>query len=509
MEKTTDAHTSQWRIVDHDVIKPGTRGIVFNEPLIFENGKPGRTGCDIPQSEFPKRNLTAHFDPALLRHRVEGLAEVSEPEAVRHYTRLSQWNYGLDGGFYPLGSCTMKYNPKVNETVARLEGFTGLHPLQEPQTAQGALRVIYELERMLCEIVGMETASLQPAAGAQGELAGIMLVRAYHTEKGNPRKKIILPDSAHGTNPASAALCDYQSVPMQSGPDGLIDLAALEKLMDEETAALMLTNPNTLGIFEKNIKQVCEIVHKKGGLVYGDGANTNAIMGKTRFGDMGIDVCHLNLHKTFSTPHGGGGPGSGPVLAKGILAPYMPVPRVTLENGRYALDWNQPKSIGALTAYFGNFGVYLRAYAYILSMGPQGLNDVSDAAVLNANYILAKLKDHYHVPYNNTCMHECVLSDKLQQEHHVSTLDIAKALIDRGFHPPTIYFPLIVKGAMMIEPTETETMETMDMFIDSMREIAELAKTDPDAVTKSPTLAKVKRLDETQAARSPDLRHRS
>jgi len=497
-----------WKYLTHSITTPGANGLVFNEPLIFERGRPGRTGCNVPPSEFAERELTAYFDPALLRHAVEGFVDVSEPEAVRHFTRLSQWNYGVDSNFYPLGSCTMKYNPKINETIARLECFSGLHPLQEPQTVQGALRVIYELERMLSEVVGMQCASLQPAAGAQGELAGLMLIHAYLKDKGNPRKKVILPDSAHGTNPASATLCDYESVPMASGPDGLIDCAALEKLMDGETAALMLTNPNTLGMFEKNIKQVCKIVHDKGGLVYGDGANLNAIMGKTRFGDMGIDVCHINLHKTFSTPHGGGGPGSGPVLAKDFLEPYMPSPRVKLHNGRYELEYNPPKSIGALNAFFGNFAVYLRAYAYLLSMGGEGLNEISDAAVLNANYILARLKSHFHVPYGSPCMHECVLSDKLQQEQNVSTLDMAKALIDRGFHPPTIYFPLIVKGAMMIEPTESESLETMDMFIDAMKEIAEQAKTDPDCLHNAPTRAKVKRLDETLAARTPDLRHK-
>ena len=509
MEKSAaDELVAGWKCLTSGIEKPGASGLVFNEPLIFERGKPGRTGCDIPKSEFAERELPSHFDPALLRHHVEGLVEVSEPEAVRHFTRLSQWNYGVDSNFYPLGSCTMKYNPKINETVARLECFSGLHPLQETQTVQGALRVIYELERMLCEVVGMHCASLQPAAGAQGELAGLMLIHGYLKDKGNPRKKVILPDSAHGTNPASATLCDYISVPLASGPDGLIDCAALEKLMDEDTAALMVTNPNTLGIFEKNIKQVCEIVHSKGGLVYGDGANLNAILGKTRFGDMGIDVCHMNLHKTFSTPHGGGGPGSGPVLAKDFLEPYMPSPRVKLNNGRYELEYNLPKSLGALNAFYGNFGVYLRAYAYLLSMGGEGLAEVSEAAVLNANYILAQLKGHFHVPYEGHCMHECVFSDKIQQEHHISTLDMAKALIDRGYHPPTIYFPLIVKGAMMIEPTESESLETMDMFIEAMKEIAQQAKTDPECLHNAPMRAKVKRLDETLAARSPDLRHK-
>jgi glycine dehydrogenase subunit 2 len=489
---------------------PGAKGLVFNEPLIFEHGRPGRNGIDVPKSPFKAKKLEDSFDPAVLRGPVEGMAEVSEPEAVRHFTRLSQWNYGVDSNFYPLGSCTMKYNPKVNETVARMEGFAGLHPFQDESTVQGALRVIFELEKFLCEITGMDCASVQPAAGAQGELTGLMLIHAYLKDKGNARKKVILPDSSHGTNPASAALCDYEPVPLPSGPDGLINLSALEKLMDEETAALMVTNPNTLGLFEKNIKGVCDIVHKKGGLVYGDGANLNAILGKTRYGDMGIDVCHVNLHKTMSTPHGGGGPGSGPVIAKKFLNPYMPVPRVTFSKGIYGFDYDRAKSIGALHSFFGNFGVYLRAYVYILSVGAEGLGEISDAAVLNANYILARLKNHYHVPYGAPCMHESVLSDKFQRETegHVTTLDIAKSLIDRGFHPPTIYFPLIVKGAMMIEPTETESLETMDMFVDAMIEIAELAKSDPHSLTEAPVNVKVKRLDETLAARSPDIRYK-
>jgi glycine dehydrogenase subunit 2 len=488
--------------------KPGAKGLVFNETLIFERSRPGRTGCDVAKSPFPQKNLAECFDKSSLREDFSGFVEVSEPSAVRHFTRLSQWNYGVDSNFYPLGSCTMKYNPKINEAVARLSGFTGLHPLQSEESTQGALRVIYELEKYLCEIVGMHSASLQPAAGAQGELAGIMLIHAYLKDKGNARKKVILPDSSHGTNPASAALCEYAAVPLASGPDGLIDCAALEKLMDEETAALMITNPNTLGLFEKNIKRVCDIVHNKGGLVYADGANLNAILGKTRFGDMGVDVCHMNLHKTFSTPHGGGGPGSGPVLAKDFLAPYMPAPRVVFANGKYSLDHNPAKSVGALTAFYGNFGVYLRAYIYLLSVGAEGFGDISDAAVLNANYIMARLKDHFHVPYDGPCMHECVLSDKFQRDAHVSTLDIAKALIDRGFHPPTIYFPLIVKGAMMIEPTESESLETMNTFIDSMIDIAETAKTDPHSLTEAPTVVKMRRLDETQAVRNPDLRHK-
>ena len=483
----------------------GDSGLIFNEPLIFDMGRPGRTGCDLPPAEFNEIKPEEHFDPSVLRAAVDGFPEVSEPEAVRHFTRLSQWNFGVDSGFYPLGSCTMKYNPKVHEAAAGMAGFGGLHPMQEFDSVQGALRVMYDLEKFLCEIVGMDCASLQPAAGAQGELVGLMMIRAMLEERGNPRKKVILPDSSHGTNPASAALCDYDCVSLKSGANGLIDTAELEKLMDEETAAVMLTNPNTLGLFEKEIKKICGIVHAKGGFVYGDGANLNALLGKSRFGDMGIDVCHLNLHKTFSTPHGGGGPGAGPVLVKKELENYLPVPRVVKDGASYILDWQGDNSIGAMHGFYGNFGVLLKAYMYILSLGASGLNEIAEAAVLNANYIRARLNGHYDIPYDVPCMHEVVLSDKLQNRHDVTTLDIAKALIDRGFHPPTIYFPLIVKGAMMIEPTESETKETMDAFIDAMIEIAEKSKTDPESIRKSPTMTKVKRLDETAAARKPNL----
>ena len=484
---------------------PGASGLIFNEPLICDMGRPGRKGCDLPLPEFPPVKPEEHFPPSLLRDEVRGFPEVSEPETVRHFTRLSQWNLGVDSAFYPLGSCTMKYNPKVHEAAVRLEGFGGLHPMQEESSAQSALRVMYELEKFLCTITGMDAASLQPSAGAQGELAGLFMIRACLEERGDARKKVILPDSSHGTNPASATLCDYDCVVLKSNENGLIDTAELEKLMDEQTAALMLTNPNTLGLFEKDIKKVCDIVHKKGGFVYGDGANLNALLGKSRFGDMGIDVCHLNLHKTFSTPHGGGGPGAGPVLVKKELQPYLPVPRVVMEKGVYSLDWNGLKSIGAMHAFFGNFGVLLKAYMYILTLGEKGLNDIAEAAVLNANYIRVRLKEHYDIPYDATCMHECVLSDKLQNAHGVTTLDIAKGLIDRGFHPPTIYFPLIVKGAMMIEPTESETKETIDAFIDAMIDIAEKSKSDPESIRNSPTVPKLKRLDETTAARQPNL----
>ena len=486
--------------------REGISGLIFDEPLIFEKGKPGRTGCDIPDHGFKNADAKKLIGASYLRDEVKGMPELSEPEVVRHFTRLSQWNFGIDSGFYPLGSCTMKYNPKLNEATASLDGFKGLHPLQPDEMTQGALQLIYELEKMLCEITGMDAASLQPAAGAQGELCGLLTIRAYHEERGNPRKKVILPDSSHGTNPASAALCDYEPVLLHSGPDGLIDVNDLKKLMDDDVAAIMLTNPNTLGLFEKNIKEICDIVHAKGGLVYSDGANLNAILGQARFGDMGIDVCHVNLHKTFGTPHGGGGPGSGPCLVKKDLAPYLPVPHVVRKKGAYSVKWKSPKSVGALHSFFGNFGVLIKTYTYILTMGGEGLKEISEAAVLNANYVRSKLKGHYHLPYDTSCMHESVFSDSIQNEHGVTTLDIAKALIDRGFHPPTIYFPLIVKGAMMIEPTESESIETLDAFIEAMIDIAETAKKDPESLKNAPKLPKVTRLDETKAAREPDLR---
>jgi len=484
------------------------KGLIFNEPLIFEQGKAGRIGIDLPKTKILDTKADTLIGASLLRESLEGMPEHSEPEVMRHFTRLSQWNFGVDSGFYPLGSCTMKYNPKVNELAAGIEGFSGLHPLQSEESVQSALQVIYELEEMLCEITGMDSASLQQSAGAQGELCGVMVIRSLLESRGDGRKKIILPDSAHGTNPSSASLCDYQPITLPSGPDGLVDLKLLEETMDEDVAAIMLTNPNTLGIFEKDIKKICQIVHAKGGLVYSDGANLNALLGKTRFGDMGIDVCHLNLHKTFSTPHGGGGPGSGPCLVKKELARFLPVPKVKKDGGNYRLDWAKGNSVGSFHAFYGNFSVLLRAYSYILTMGAEGLRDISETAVLNANYIKEKLKDYFDIPYKGNCMHECVLSDRLQSEHHVSTLDIAKGLIDRGFHPPTIYFPLIVHGAMMIEPTESESMETIDSFIEAMIEIAETAKNDPDSLHNAPINAKRKRLDETKAARHPDLRYR-
>ncbi len=488
----------------------GTRGIAHEEPLVFEHGSRGRTGVSLPAPG-------GDFDPAreipkeLLRAEVDGMPELSELEAVRHFTRLSSWNHGIDTGFYPLGSCTMKYNPKSSEALARLPGFAAIHPLAPPEMAQGALELMWTLERALSEIAGFEATTLTPAAGAHGELCGIMMVRAYHEARGNPRKKVLIPDTAHGTNPASAALNGYATVQLASGPDGRLHPETVKAAMDEDVAAIMITNPNTLGVFESHIAEIAEIVHAKGGLVYGDGANFNAILGIARPGDMGFDVMQYNLHKTFATPHGGGGPGSGPVGVKAALVPFLPLPQVVKEGERFrlALDAGErPRSIGRLREFWGNFGMFVRALALIRELGPDGLEATGKLAVLNANYVRARLRGAYDLPYETDSLHEVVFDDKAQKETGVTTMDIAKRLIDHGFHPPTIYFPLVVHGALMIEPTETESRETLDAFVDAMRAIAEEAKSDPDAVKAAPTRPVRARLDETRAARKPILRWR-
>jgi glycine dehydrogenase subunit 2 len=429
---------------------------------------------------------------------------------VRHFTRLSTWNASVDLSLYPLGSCTMKYNPKLNERVARLPGFASAHPLQPPALLQGFLRLAYQLERQLAEISGMDRVTLQPAAGAQGELAGMMMIRAYFQHRGERRSRILIPDSAHGTNPASAALNGFEVVSLPSGDDGILHPEAVEAAMSPEVAALMVTNPNTLGLFERHMGRISEIVHSAGGLVYTDGANLNAMLGITRPGDLGTDVMHFNLHKTFSTPHGGGGPGAGPVGVKNILAPFLPLP-VVCELGergreRYALDYDFPLSIGRLHANFGNVGVMVRAYAYLRSLGPEGLRRCAEMAVLNGNYLLARLREAYHVPYDLPVMHECVVSDRSLEGTGVTTLDVAKRLIDYGYHPPTIYFPLIVPGALMIEPTESESLEGLDDFAEALLAIAREAREDPDLVRSAPHRTRRSRLDETRAARKPILR---
>jgi glycine dehydrogenase subunit 2 len=436
---------------------------------------------------------------------VPDLPELSEVDVVRHYTRLSQWNFGVDAGMYPLGSCTMKYNPKIHERLAALEGFANAHPLLPAPLAKGALRLMVELERLLAEITGMDAATLQPAAGAQGELTGMLLIHAWHKSRGEPRSKIIVPDTAHGTNPASAALCGYRPVPVKSSAQGILSAETVAEAMDEDTAGIMVTNPNTLGLFEENICEIARIVHEKGGLVYGDGANMNAVMGTVDAGRTGMDVLHLNLHKTFSTPHGGGGPGAGPVCVKKHLAPFLPVPRVLESEGGYVLSEDFPESIGRVHAFHGNFGVLVRAYAYIRSMGADNLRKASQLAVLNARYIQSRLKGVLHLPYDRPCMHECVFSDRFQKDRKVTTLDMVKRLMDYGFHPPTVYFPLVVSGAIMIEPTETESKDSIDSLIEAFRAIAEEAEREPDLLRNAPSRCKVRRMDETEAARHPCL----
>lgn len=469
--------------------------------LIFELGKEGRTAYMLPPCDVKEQDVGELIPPSFLRDELN-LPQVSEVDVVRHYTSLSKLNYGVDTGFYPLGSCTMKYNPKINEAMAALPGFTGVHPLLDDDLVQGCLELMYNTERILCEVTGMDRISFQPAAGASGELAGLLIIKERLKDLGQEyRNKIIIPDSAHGTNPASAAIAGFDVVEVESDEDGGVDISRLGEILDDKVAGLMLTNPNTLGLFDKNIETISKMVHDAGGLLYYDGANANAILGITRPGDMGFDVVHLNLHKTFGTPHGGGGPGSGPVGVIGELAPYLPVPVVEYDNDKYYLNYDLPKSMGKVKAFFGNFGVVVKTYAYLLSLGPKGLKGVSHNAVLNANYMMEKLKEYYDLPYDRTCMHEFVLSAKHQKELGISALDIAKKLLDYGFHPPTIYFPLIVKESMMIEPTETEGKETLDQFIDALIEIARLAEGDPERILEAPVLTPVGRLDEVKAAR--------
>jgi glycine dehydrogenase subunit 2 len=471
--------------------------------LIFETGSPGRSGFSWPAEQG---KLEEHIPSALLRSDIANFPELGELEVLRHFTRLSQRNFAIESQFYPLGSCTMKYNPKINEVVARLPGFAEAHPLAPPELLQGALTLLHELELMLAEISGMENVSLQPSAGAQGDLTGLMLIRACLADRGDPRKKVIVPDTAHGTNPASSALCGYDVVQISSNERGVIDVATVEKAMDDTVAAVMITNPNTLGLFETNIEAIAEIVHAKGGMIYLDGANLNALMGIAKPGHMGVDVLHLNLHKTFSTPHGGGGPGAGPVAVTRALSEFLPVPRIIKHGDRFGLQEHCPKSVGRVRSFFGNFGILVRAYSYITALGGDGLEDASRMALLNANYIRKKLARSYQLAYNEPCMHECIFTDRLQQRSGVSTLDIAKRLLDYGHHPPTIYFPLVVSGALMIEPTETETPETLDDFIDVLLAIAAEAKRDPELVKNAPYSTPVRRLDEAKAARKPVLR---
>ena len=486
---------------------PGSSGLSFEEPLIFESSSAGRTGYRIPEDDIT--DLDTEYLPSneMLRSDIPGMPELSELDVVRHYTRLSSWNYSIDHGFYPLGSCTMKYNPKVNEKVAACPGFSNLHPGVPVELAQGALQLMSELETYLAELSGLPAVTLQPSAGAQGELTGMLIIKAYHESRGDSKRRVVLiPDSAHGTNPASCVIAGFETKTLKSGPDGCLDPEQLKPYLNENLAALMMTNPNTLGIFEKNAPDIAKLIQQAGGLVYMDGANLNALMGIVRPGELGVNVLHFNLHKTFSSPHGGGGPGSGPVAVSEFLRPYLPIPRIINTKDQYLFDSNYPESIGKVHNFYGNFGVLVRAYTYIRALGPDGLKAVTEAAVLNANYIKEKLKNTYHLPYDTVCKHECVFSDKNQQEHGISTLDIAKRLMDYGYHPPTVYFPLIVKGAIMIEPTETESLDTIDQFIDAMIAINTECETNPEALHNAPHIAKRKRLNETLAARNPTLR---
>ena len=477
-----------------------------NEALLFERSSPGKIAYQLPALDVPPVDPAEALGAENVRSEIPGFPEVSEVEAIRHFTRLSTWNYAIDHGMYPLGSCTMKYNPRINELVARIEGLAWAHPYQPEALAQGSMEVMARLEAALAEIAGMDAVTLQPAAGAHGELTGILLIRALLEKRGNPRKKILIPDSAHGTNPATAAIAGYAVENIASSATGVLDVAALAQLVDRDVAALMVTNPNTLGVFEENIVQAAEILHAKGAMLYMDGANMNALVGKVRPGDSGVDVMHLNLHKTFSTPHGGGGPGAGPVATKKILEPYLPVPvLVEKEGGRLVLDYHRKESIGRVRAFGGNFGVLVRALAYILAYGP-GVRQATEDAVLNANYIRKHLEGVFDLPYTRPSMHEVVFSDALQKKHGVNTMDIAKRLIDYGFHPYTTAFPLIVPGALMIEPTESESKEECDLFIDAMKSIAREAEADPEVVKTAPHTTRVRRLDEVAAARKPVLR---
>ena len=485
----------------------------MSERLIFELSSPGRRGHSLPPLDVPEKNMEELLPKEKLRKGDPLLPEVSEVDVVRHFVRLSVMNHHVDKGFYPLGSCTMKYNPKINETLSRLPGFLCLHPHQPDETCQGALKLMFELGQYLKEIGGMDEITLQPSAGAQGELTGLLMIHAYHKKNGNPRSKIIIPDSAHGTNPASVITAGYTTAQIKSNEKGLVDLEELKKATDEEVAALMLTNPNTLGLFESQILEIAKVVHDAGALLYMDGANLNAMMGIARPGDMGFDVVHFNLHKTFGTPHGGGGPGSGPVGVKKNLAPFLPVPLVAKRINKkgleeYHFDFKRPDSIGRMHSFYGNFGVLVKAYCYVRQNGASGLREVSENAVINANYLKESLKEYYHLPYPDHCQHEVVLSGINQKTKGVRTLDIAKRLLDFGLHAPTIYFPLIVPEALMIEPTETESKQSLDDFIQAMIQIAKEAKENPDLLRQAPYRVKVRRLDEVLAARKPKLKWR-
>jgi glycine dehydrogenase subunit 2 len=488
------------------MIKKVSRHIVQNESLLFEQTSPGKRGYQLPPLDVPSVDAEEALGRVNVRAEIEDFPEVSEFETLRHFTRLSTWNYAIDLGLYPLGSCTMKYNPRVNELVARTEGLAWAHPYQPESAAQGCMEIIAVLENALAEITGMDAVTLQPAAGAHGEFTGILMMRALQESRGNPRKTILVPDSAHGTNPATAMMVGYAVRNIKSNERGMVDLASLEKAVDEDTAGLMITNPNTVGVFEENINQICALLHSKGALVYMDGANMNALVGVTRPGDFGIDVMHLNLHKTFSTPHGGGGPGAGAVACAKVLTPFLPSPRLKKEGPEWRWNYDLPQSIGRVKAFYGNFGVLVRALAYIMAHGGKGLRVATLDALMNANYIRTLLEPYYDLAYQSPSMHECVFSDDRQAKQGVRTGDIAKRLIDYGFHPYTVSFPLIVHGALMIEPTETESKQEIDTFVDAMISIAKEVEDDPELVVKAPHNTRTPRVDEVTAARRPIVR---
>ncbi|MGA9364742.1 MAG: aminomethyl-transferring glycine dehydrogenase subunit GcvPB [Bacteroidota bacterium] len=480
----------------------------MSEPLIFEISKAGRKGFTLPKCDVPEKKVEEFIPPKYLRKEPAKLPEVSENEVVRHFVRMSSMNFHIDKGMYPLGSCTMKYNPKINEVTSALPGFQRIHPLQPEETAQGALRLMYELADCLREIAGMKAVSLEPAAGSQGELTGLLMIRAYHRKKGRQRAKVLVPDSAHGTNPASVTIAGYTVVSVKSSSHGTVDLDDLQRNLDEDVAAIMLTNPNTLGIFERDVLKIERLIHDAGAIMYMDGANLNALLGIVRPGDMGFDCVHINLHKTFSTPHGGGGPGSGPVGVSERLEPFLPIPLVEKVEEKYCFAYDRPESIGRVHTFCGNFGMHVRAYTYIRMHGADGLRSNSENAIINANYLLSRIKEYFDLPYHETPMHEFVVSGERQRARGVRVMDIAKRLLDYGFHAPTTYFPLIVREALMIEPTETESKETLDAYADALVKIDEETKTHPELVLKAPHTTPVKRLDDALAARQVNVCYR-
>ncbi len=506
--KETSAATTMTPLVDRiagPLLSP-------EEPLLFEKSQPGRVGYSLPPLKTPRVTFEQAFGSELAREAIVGFPEVSENEVVRHFVRLSQKNYSIDTGFYPLGSCTMKYNPKINEEIAKISELSSLHPLWPERFLQPAFSIQVELQKLLSSVTGLPGFTLQPNAGAHGEYVGIKIMHAYHAAKGNKKTKVIVPDSAHGTNPATCTMIGYEIVPVKTGPKGYVEVEEVKKVIDSEVAGIMMTNPNTCGLFEQNIVEIAKLIHSVDGIFYMDGANFNAIVGIVKPSDLGVDIMHINLHKTFSTPHGGGGPGAGPVGVREDLIPYLPVPRVEKRGERYVVVREEAQSIGRVTGYLGNFSIHIRALTYMLSLGRERdgtdtyLKRMSTAAVLNANYIRERLKKHYHIPYNDVCMHEVVLSDEWQQAGGIKTLNIAKRLMDYGYHPMTVYFPLIIHGAMMIEPTESETKETLDLFCDSMIAIAEECKQTPEVVLNAPTRVNRERVDELRAQKQPKLR---